>query len=132
KTRQKLDNSLSNINKEDSTKSNLDINNKLSFPSPEGVDQNEWIAINIVSFFNHINILYGAISHLCTTTTCPIMIGPKNSLYYWVDERGKKVKYSASQYIELAIIFIQKNLSNEAIFPTRFGNYYCISFILED
>ncbi|CAF2125289.1 unnamed protein product [Rotaria magnacalcarata] len=168
KTRQKLDNSLSNINKEDSTNSNLDINNKLSFPSisyqmnhrsssifpylqneyivlihsfvqcnigelirqPEGVDQNEWIAINIVSFFNHINILYGAISHLCTTTTCPIMIGPQNSLYYWIDERGKKVKYSASQYIELAITFIQKNLSNEAIFPTRFDNKFPPTFMI--
>ncbi|CAM2714753.1 unnamed protein product [Rotaria socialis] len=91
---------------------------------------NGLLLIVFVSFFNHINILYGAISHLCTTTTCPIMIGPKNSLYYWVDERGKKVKYSASQYIELAIIFIQKNLSNEAIFPTRFDNKFPSTFII--
>jgi hypothetical protein len=48
------------------------------------------------------------------------------SLYYWIDERGKKVKYSAPQYIELTMTFIQKNLSNENIFPTRLGKNYFI------
>ncbi|CAF2509388.1 unnamed protein product [Rotaria sp. Silwood2] len=85
-------------------------------------------SVPVVSFFNHINILYGVISHLCTTSTCPIMIGPQNSLYYWIDERGKKVKYSAPQYIELAIIFIQKSLSNETIFPTRLDNKFPSTF----
>ncbi|CAF4949633.1 unnamed protein product [Rotaria sp. Silwood1] len=155
KTRQKLENNSSTNNKEDSSNSNE--NNQPSYSTstclpylqieyavftgslaqcnigelirqPEGVDQNEWIASHIVSFFNHITILYGAISHLCTTSTCPIMIGPQNSLYYWIDERGKKVKYSAPQYIELIITFIQKTLSNETIFPTRLDHKFPSTF----
>jgi len=46
------------------------------------------------------------------------------SLYQWIDERGKKIKYSAPQYIELSMTFIQKHLSNENIFPTRLGKIY--------
>jgi hypothetical protein len=46
------------------------------------------------------------------------------SLYCWIDERGRKVKYSAPQYIELATTFIQRNISNENIFPTRLGKKF--------
>ena len=49
------------------------------------------------------------------------MTGPQNSSYLWVDERNKKVKYSAPQYIDLSMMFIQKTLSDETIFPTRLG-----------
>ena len=60
-----------------------------------GTDQNEWMAAQsrntvaeltrcvdtdywfclclALSFFNHFNLLYGAISELCTTTSCPVM-----------------------------------------------------------
>jgi hypothetical protein len=31
------------------------------------------------------------------------------------------MKYSAPQYIELAMIFIEKTLSDQTIFPTRLG-----------
>ena len=39
----------------------------------------------------------------------------------WFDERNKKVKYSAPQYIDLSMMFIQRTLSDETIFPTRLG-----------
>ena len=45
---------------------------------PTGVDKNEWIANNIVAFFNHVNALYNAMCGYCTTTTCPVMTGPQN------------------------------------------------------
>ena len=47
---------------------------------PDGVDRNEWIANNIVAFFNHVNALYNAMCDFCTTTTCPVMTGPQNRL----------------------------------------------------
>lgn len=73
----------------------------------------------------------------CTPSTCPVMTGPQNryallsfptlpsplvsSSYLWVDERNKKAKYAAPQYIDLSMMFIQKTLSDETIFPTRLG-----------
>ena len=43
------------------------------------------------------------------------------STYSWIDERNKKIKCSAPQYIDLSMMFIQKTLNDENIFPTRLG-----------
>ena len=32
----------------------------------EGEDENEWLAVNTVDFFNEINLLYGVIAEFCT------------------------------------------------------------------
>ncbi|CAF0891735.1 unnamed protein product, partial [Didymodactylos carnosus] len=95
---------------------------------PAGVDKNEWIASNIVSFFNHVNLLYGAMSDYCTQSICPTMTGPQNSQYYWYDERGRKVKCSAPEYIDYAMMYIQRQLNDETIFPTRLDQLFPISF----
>lgn len=44
----------------------------------DGIDQNEWLALNTIAFFENINLLYGTISEFCTTNGCPEMIGPEN------------------------------------------------------
>ncbi|CAF0991034.1 unnamed protein product [Didymodactylos carnosus] len=95
---------------------------------PAGVDRNEWIASNTVSFFNHVNLLYGAMSDYCTQSTCPVMTGPQNSQYYWYDERSKKIKCSAPQYMDYAMMYIQRQLNDETIFPTRLDQSFPISF----
>ncbi|CAF1230806.1 unnamed protein product [Adineta steineri] len=95
---------------------------------PTGVDKNEWIANNIVAFFNHVNALYNAMCDFCTPATCPVMTGPQNSSYLWLDERNKKIKYSAPQYIDLSMMFIQKTLSDDTIFPTRLDQQFPLYF----
>lgn len=45
---------------------------------PNGIDQNEWLALHTIAFFENINLLYGTISEFCTNTGCPDMIGPEN------------------------------------------------------
>ncbi|CAF1625701.1 unnamed protein product [Adineta ricciae] len=95
---------------------------------PAGVDKNEWIANNIVAFFNHVNALHNAMCDFCTPATCPTMTGPQNSSYSWLDERNKKVRYSAPQYIDLSMMFIQKTLSDETIFPTRLDQHFPLYF----
>jgi len=47
-------------------------------------------------------------------------------IYYWYDERGKKTKCTAPQYIDLVMTFVQKLVTDEEIFPTKYGVYkYC-------
>jgi len=44
------------------------------------------------------------------------------STYEWQDSKNKKhVKLPAKQYIDSALSNIQKQLCEEAIFPTKFG-----------
>lgn len=46
--------------------------------------------MNAVDFFNEINLLYGAISECCTSTSCPHMKAGDEYEYYWMD--GVKYK----------------------------------------
>lgn len=110
---------------------------------PEGVDCNEWLAFHskssclgctsllmsnhvfetAIAFFDHVNMLYGTISEFCTMSGCPEMTGPGNRQYLWVDERGKRLKLPAPQYIDYALTHTQKTVNDESIFPTKFGEY---------
>jgi len=109
---------------------------------PDGVDCNEWLAFHsksifyglcagftnlfsVISFFDHINMLYGTISEFCTMTGCPDMNGPGNRQYLWIDEKSKRMKLPAPQYIDYALTYTQKTVKDENIFPTKFGQYCC-------
>lgn len=97
---------------------------------PYQVDYNEWLASNTLSFFEHINSISGCLTEFCKPSTggCMTMTGPGNVQYHWLDDRGKKYKCSAAQYIDYAMSFAQKCTSDEAIFPTKYGNRFPSSF----
>ena len=83
----------------------------------------EWIAVNTVSFFNEISLLYGMLSELCTPATCPCMTaGPKYE-YLWADgvKVKKPIKVSAPAYVDLLLAWVGAQLDDEALFPTRTG-----------
>ncbi|VDP51796.1 unnamed protein product [Schistosoma curassoni] len=107
---------------------------RLAVRLPEGEDLHEWIAINTVDFFNQINMLYGTLLEFCTDDTCPIMsAGPKYE-YHWADGQTvkKPLKCSAPHYIDCLMIWIQKQLENEAIFPSKIGRFLVYELLLLD
>ncbi len=57
---------------------------------PDDEDYNDWVAVNVVDFFNRINIIYGTVCEYCTNATCPLMSGGPKFEYYWADETHKK------------------------------------------
>jgi len=76
--------------------------------------------VNTVDFFNQLNLLYGSITEFCTPTSCAVMsAGPKYE-YLWADEASKKpVACSAPEYVDFLMTWVQAQLDNEAIFPSR-------------
>lgn len=44
--------------------------------------------------------------------------------YLWFDEKGKKTRVAAPQYIDYVMTFTQKTISDESIFPTKYGSYF--------
>ena len=50
---------------------------------PPGEDRNEWLAVNIVDFFNEVNLVFGSISDHCTNETCPVMCAGTKVEYLW-------------------------------------------------
>jgi len=90
---------------------------------PQGEDENEWLAVNTVDFFNQINMLYGTITEFCTDEACPVMAaGPKYE-YHWADgvEIKKPIKVTAPQYVEYLMTWVQKQLDDETAFPSKIG-----------
>jgi len=96
---------------------------------PGGLDYNEWLASHTIGFFEHINLIYGTISEFCTPSCCPDMIGPGPRQYQWVDEKGKKSRLSAPQYIDYIMTYVQKSINDETTFPTKHGNEFPTGFV---
>ncbi|GAB1290981.1 MOB kinase activator 1A [Apodemus speciosus] len=107
---------------------------------PEGEDLNEWIAVNTVDFFNQINMLYGTITEFCTEASCPVMsAGPRTGMntseadgtnalpeeyeYHWADGTNikKPIKCSAPKYIDYLMTWVQDQLDDETLFPSKIG-----------
>eukprot|EP00795_Rhopilema_esculentum_P013066 gene13066-3844_t len=98
-------------------------NLRLAVMLPEGEDLNEWVAVNSVDFFNQINMLYGTITEYCTSESCPVMsAGPKFE-YLWADGTNvkKPIKCSAPKYIDYLMTWVQEQLDDEVLFPSKIG-----------
>ena len=107
-------------------------NLRLAVSLPEGEDLNEWIAVNTVDFFNQINMLYGTITEFCTEENCPVMsAGPKYE-YHWADGHTvkKPIKCSAPKYIDYLMTWVQDQLDDEQLFPSKIGVPFPKSFLL--
>lgn len=98
-------------------------NLRLAVMLPEGEDLNEWVAVNTVDFFNQINMLYGTITEFCTEESCAVMsAGPKYE-YHWADGQTvkKPIKCSAPKYIDYLMTWVQDQLDDETLFPSKIG-----------
>jgi len=105
-----------------------DADLRLLVDIPAGLDYNEWLASHTLALFEHVNLVYGTISEFCTTSSCADMTGPAQRQYLWFDEKGKKTRVAAPQYIDYVMTFTQKTVSDESIFPTKYANEFPSSF----
>ena len=52
-------------------------------------------------------------------------------IYFWMDDRGKKSKCSAVQYIDYVTASIEKIVRDDAVFPARHGELQSSTNMLE-
>ncbi|CAK1578886.1 unnamed protein product [Parnassius mnemosyne] len=95
---------------------------------PHGLDYNEWLASHTLALFDHVNLVYGTVSEFCTAASCPEMTGPGGRVYAWYDERGKKTRVAAPQYVDYVMTYTQKTVNDETIFPTKYANEFPAQF----
>ncbi|XP_046978742.1 MOB kinase activator-like 2 isoform X2 [Vanessa cardui] len=95
---------------------------------PDGLDYNEWLASHTLALFDHVNLLYGTVSEFCTAASCADMTGPGGRSYAWYDERGKKSRVAAPQYVDYVMTYTQKTVNDETIFPTKYANEFPAQF----
>ena len=56
------------------------------------------------------------------------MVGPGPRTYMWLDDKGKKSKLSAPQYVDYVMTYVQKVVNDETVFPTKHGNEFPANF----
>ncbi|XP_032865888.2 MOB kinase activator 3B isoform X1 [Tyto alba] len=102
---------------------NSGVDLKAAVQLPSGEDQNDWVAVHVVDFFNRINLIYGTICEFCTEKTCPVMSGGPKYEYRWQDDMKykKPTALPAPQYMNLLMDWIEVQINNENIFPTNVG-----------
>lgn len=102
---------------------NSGVDLKTAVRLPHGEDLNDWVAVDVVDFFNRINLIYGTVCEFCTEKSCPVMSGGPRFEYRWQDERKykKPTALPAPQYMNLLMDWIEMQINNEEIFPTSTG-----------
>ena len=50
-----------------------DVGVRLAVLCPPNEDENDWLAMNVVDFFNRVTLLYSVILDRCTEESCPSM-----------------------------------------------------------
>lgn len=46
--------------------------------------------------------------------------------FLWYDDKGKKYKNTAPQYVDYLTTYVQKQISDETSYPTKFGRFNAI------
>lgn len=95
---------------------------------PQGEDPNEWIAVNVLDFFNQVTMLFGTISDHCTVESCPKMSAGSKFEYTWAEGR-KPITQAAPVYIDYLMTWIHEQLDDESIFPSQIGQPFPPNFM---
>jgi MOB kinase activator 1 len=98
---------------------------------PKGEDELEWIAVNIVDFFNALVFLYDMVNQEhCTEKTCPTMCAGPKFEYRWMDgeEIVKPIECSAPVYCGYLFRWVEKQIDDEKIFPKKQGDAFPADF----
>lgn len=86
---------------------------------PEGEDENEWIAVNTVHFYNAANMIYGTCAEFCTDQSCPSMTAGHKYEYLWKDgvRYKKATRVAAPVYIDNLLNWANDQISDPSLFP---------------
>ncbi|EAL60665.1 hypothetical protein ACTFIW_010782 [Dictyostelium discoideum] len=96
-----------------------DLTDAIKLPPDETLF--EWLSVNTIDFFNQSNLLYGSITEFCTPKYCPSMSAGPQYEFLWADgkEIKKPIRVSAPAYVDYLMTWIQVQLDDEDIFPTK-------------
>jgi MOB kinase activator 1 len=90
---------------------------------PAGEDLNEWLAVNVVDFYNQLSMIYATITEFCTPETCPQMSAGRGFTYAWQDGQRfrQPTELPAPVYIGLLMDWVSDQLADEQVFPSTIG-----------
>ena len=51
-------------------------------------------------------------------------------VFNWQDDRGKSIRVTAPQYFDFAMTWCQQRITNQEIFPTKFGDQFPFDYLI--
>jgi MOB kinase activator 1 len=112
---------------------------------PPGEDLDEWLAVNVVDFYNAASVLFSTLQgEFCTSASCPVMSAGSRYEYLWPAQatvgggvgetpassaqaqqqappRQRPLRLSAPEYVERLFDWIEAQIDDERLFPQQFG-----------
>jgi len=97
---------------------------------PDGYDVNDWMSVMVLDLFNQVNLLFVYMCDGCTDSTCPVMTGGPKFEYHWQDAEKYRnpTRLSAPRYVEVLMDWVDRQLSDDNIFPTQTGRPFPDNF----
>lgn len=88
---------------------------------PENEDKSEWLAANVVDFFNEVSLLYGLCADDAQKYTKPGDGFPPGFEYRWADgvKITKPMRCSSPEYVDYVMTWVEDQINNEEIFPVH-------------
>lgn len=117
---------------------------------PPGEDLDEWLAVNVVDFYNAASVLFSTLQgEFCTAASCPVMSAGSRYEYLWPAQatvsgvgetpasaglaqqappRQRPLRLSAPEYVERLFDWIEAQIDDERLFPQQFGEPFPAGF----
>lgn len=102
---------------------------------PKGEDQNEWLAMNTVDFFNELTVFFEICEEEGKRGDAPPKATgegfPPGYEYRWKDGVGIKtpIKCSGPEYVDYVLTWVEGQMNNEKIFPTTESTPFPAQFV---
>ena len=86
---------------------------------PPGEDYNDWVAVNVVDFFNEVSLIWGIVLE----TELPAYKAgegfPVGFEYLWADgvTIKKPIRCSSTEYVDYVMTWIEDKINDESVFP---------------
>ena len=87
---------------------------------PDGRNQDDWISMHAVEFYNQLTIFYSVVADSCTPESCPHMTAGPGYKYLWKDNNRYKTPTDmpAKEYISLLFDWADERLGDTNFFPS--------------
>ena len=98
---------------------------------PPATNVNHWLSTHTVDFFQLTTVLYGALSDVCTRTSCPCMNCGSSFEYLWKDSVRflRATRVSAPEYVHFLSNWVEVQIHNDQLFPSDNDTPYPDDFL---
>lgn len=85
---------------------------------PEGEDEDEWLAVNTVDFFNEVSLLYGIVGDEPTDASIPNGGFPEGFAYMWGEGLRSAIECTADEYVNYVMTWVEETINDDSVFPS--------------